>query len=35
MKKIKIDLLSRVEGHGGILVSIDNNKVKDVKVNST
>ncbi len=33
MKKIKIDLLSRVEGHGGILVSIDNNKVKDVKVN--
>ncbi|MCK4395837.1 Ni/Fe hydrogenase subunit alpha [candidate division WOR-3 bacterium] len=33
MKKIKIDLISRVEGHGGILVKIDNNKVEDVRVN--
>jgi sulfhydrogenase subunit alpha len=33
MKKIKIDLLSRVEGHGGILVKIAKNRVEDVKVN--
>ncbi len=33
MKKIKIDILSRVEGHGGILVKIDNNRVEDVKIN--
>ena len=33
MKKIEIDLISRVEGHGGILVKIDNNNVEDVKVN--
>jgi len=33
MKKIKIDLLSRVEGHGGILVKIDKNRVEDVKIN--
>ncbi len=32
MKKIKIDLMSRVEGHGGILVAIEKKKVKDVKV---
>ncbi len=33
MKKIKIDLMSRIEGHGGILVEVDKNEVKDVKVN--
>ncbi len=33
MKKIKIDILSRVEGHGGILVTIDGNRVEEVKVN--
>jgi len=33
MKKIEIDLLTRVEGHGGIVVKIDKNKVKDVKIN--
>lgn len=32
MKKIKIDLMTRVEGHGGILVTLDKKKVKDVKV---
>jgi sulfhydrogenase subunit alpha len=32
MKKIKIDLLSRVEGHGGILVHIDQDRVKEVEV---
>jgi sulfhydrogenase subunit alpha len=33
MKRIKIDLLSRVEGHGGIDVKIGKNKVEDVRVN--
>jgi sulfhydrogenase subunit alpha len=32
MKKIKIDLMSRVEGHGGILVDIEKDRVKEVKV---
>lgn len=32
MKKIKIDLMSRVEGHGGILVNIEKDRVKDVRV---
>ncbi len=32
MKKIKIDLMSRVEGHGGILVNIENDRVKEVEV---
>lgn len=33
MKKVKIDLISRVEGHGGITVTIDKQNVSDVKVN--
>ncbi|MGQ4913202.1 MAG: Ni/Fe hydrogenase subunit alpha [Candidatus Asgardarchaeia archaeon] len=31
-KKIKIDALARVEGHGGITVEIKDNKVKNVRV---
>jgi sulfhydrogenase subunit alpha len=33
MKKVKIDLISRVEGHGGITVSIDKKRVSQVTVN--
>ena len=33
MSRIKIDLISRVEGHGGIEVNIDNNRVRDIKIN--
>ncbi len=32
-KKIVVESLARVEGHGGIDVEIENRKVKDVKVN--
>jgi len=32
MEKIKVDLLSRVEGDGGIVVKLDKGKVKNVKV---
>jgi len=31
-KKIKIDALARVEGHGGITVEIKDNKVENVRV---
>ena len=33
MKRISIKTLARVEGHGGITVTIDGRKVKDVRVN--
>ncbi len=32
-KEIKVEALARVEGHGGITVTIKDNKVEDVKVN--
>lgn len=31
MKKIKLDLISRIEGHGNIYIEVSNNKLKNIK----